>query len=71
MVCYGEYDKETQGPQTIELIRSLFKVMVKQYPVSHFAFYESGVREGILADQMDFLKKSFLLNSSLMGGFRF
>lgn len=63
LVCYGEYDMETKGPQTAELISSLSKVMVKQYPVSYFAVYESGVREGIIADQIDFLKKSFLLNS--------
>ena len=57
MVCYGEYDKETQGTQTMELIRSLPKVEEKAYPVAHFAFYKPGIREGIIADQIAFLKK--------------
>lgn len=39
MVCYGEYDKETQGPQTSELIQSLPQVEERAYPVTHFAFY--------------------------------
>ncbi|MCR8842498.1 dienelactone hydrolase family protein [Paenibacillus sp. SC116] len=59
MICYGEYDKETQGPQTKELIESLPKVEVKAYPVTHFEFYEPGVRDGIIADQIKFLRKMY------------
>ncbi|MCX7747442.1 MAG: alpha/beta hydrolase [Clostridia bacterium] len=61
MICYGEYDKETQGPQTMELIESLPTVEVKSYPVTHFAFYEPSVREGVIEDQIAFLIKSFSL----------
>jgi len=59
LVCYGEYDRETQGPQTEELIRSIPHAEVKAYPVTHFEFYEPGIREQIIADQIDFLRRSF------------
>lgn len=59
LICYGEYDKETQGPQTAELIKSLPKSEVKSYPVTHFEFYEPGIRERIISDQIDFLQRNF------------
>lgn len=59
MICYGEYDKETQGPQTMELIQSLSKVEVKAYPVTHFDFYKPSIRAKIIEDQIAFLKKCF------------
>ncbi|MDF2036475.1 alpha/beta hydrolase [Cytobacillus oceanisediminis] len=59
LICYGEYDKETQGPQTMEMIKSIPNVEVKSYPVPHFEFYNPEVREGVIADQIAFLKKCF------------
>jgi len=59
LICYGEYDQETQGPQTAELIKSIPHAEVKAYPVTHFEFYEPGIREQIIADQIDFLRRSF------------
>ena len=59
MVSYGEHDKETQGPQTTELIESLPKVEVKAYPFTHFDFYKPSIREKIITDQIAFLKKCF------------
>ncbi|WP_036605297.1 serine aminopeptidase domain-containing protein [Paenibacillus assamensis] len=59
LICYGEFDKETQGPQTKELIEALPTVEVKVYPATHFEFYEPGVRDGIISDQITFLSKVY------------
>jgi dienelactone hydrolase len=57
LVCYGERDKEAQVPQTLELIKNLTHVEVKAYPVAHFDFYKPEIREGIIAEQLQFYKK--------------
>lgn len=51
IVCYGERDKEAQGPQTRELIESLRCVEEKAYPFTHFDFYNPEIRAGIIQDQ--------------------
>lgn len=61
LLCYGEHDKETQGPQIFELINSLPNVEVKSYPFAHFDFYKPEFRADIIAGQLSFYKEHLFI----------
>lgn len=60
MVCIGEYDRETTGDLTVQIIEQTPHVVQKSYPVDHFDFYRPDIREQIIKDQMNFLREHLL-----------
>ena len=59
LVCIGEFDRESQGPLTEPLARDAPRGELRSYPFAHFDIYRPDVRERVLADQVDFLKRAF------------
>jgi dienelactone hydrolase len=57
LVCIGEYDKETLGDSTIQLVQAAPRGVLKSYPAAHFDFYNPQIRGQVIADQIDFLRQ--------------
>jgi uncharacterized protein len=57
LVCIGEYDKETLGENTRELVEKASRGELKSYPFSHFDIYRPEFREQVVRDQIEFLRK--------------
>lgn len=60
LVCIGEYDRETIGDLTMQILEKTPYGELKSYPVDHFDFYHPDIRKQIINDQIDFLSKHLL-----------
>ena len=57
LVCIGEFDRETLGENTTELVQKAPGGELKSYPFAHFDIYLPEFREQVVRDQIEFLRK--------------
>jgi uncharacterized protein len=57
MVCIAEHDRESPAELVRELARKAPRSEVKSYPVAHFDFYRAEVRDRVIRDQLEFLRR--------------
>jgi alpha-beta hydrolase superfamily lysophospholipase len=60
LVCVGEFDRETLGESTIELVQKAPRGELKSYPFAHFDIYLPEFREQVVRDQIEFLRKNLV-----------
>jgi dienelactone hydrolase len=59
LVCIGEHDRETQGAMSEPLARDAPRGELRSYPFAHFDVYRPEIRERVLDDQVEFLRRAF------------
>ena len=60
LVCVGEFDRETLGESTTELVQKAPRGELKSYPFAHFDIYRPEFREQVIDDQIEFLHRNLI-----------
>lgn len=60
LVCVGEFDRESLGENTIELVEKAPRGELKSYPFAHYDIYRPEYRKQVISDQIEFLRKHLL-----------
>ncbi|GKU77330.1 alpha/beta hydrolase [Paenibacillus sp. L3-i20] len=62
LVSMAEFDQETVGDLTKQIVVNISNVTLKSYPVAHFDFYRSHIRQQVISDQITFLHHHLIGN---------
>lgn len=57
LFCIVEHDVQASPKFTMEIARKVSRVEVRKYPVGHFSLYDGELRDQVISDQLDFLKR--------------
>lgn len=57
LVCVASYDDETPETSARRIADRASDASLVSYPLSHFDIYRPGIRDGVIADQVAFLKE--------------
>lgn len=60
LVCIADSDRETVAEDTLDLARRVPDSEIRTYPFSHFEIYHPDNRGKVIADQVDFLRRTVL-----------
>jgi dienelactone hydrolase len=67
LVCVAQDDRETPPELARPLAKRAPKGEFRMFPGSHMRFYDPNAQVGIIAEQIDFLRRHLALTSSLSG----